>query len=89
MKVSKVNHVKTAVGSRSSNEFGGFLYQDLKQEGSVIEPKKHVDDLVNSTKKIYSIIGPLNSRAKKAEIKSLLQKSFKKSIKNIVVKTIL
>ena len=78
MKVSKVNHVKTAVGSRSSNEFGGFLYQDLKQEGSVIEPEKYVEDLVNSTKKIYSIIGPLNSREKKGGDQKSIAKVFQK-----------
>ena len=57
MKISKVNHTRTAVGKKSSQN-GGIIYKTPKQPDAKLNIAKHIQDLNDTARKLYS---PFNS----------------------------
>ena len=62
MKISKVNHVKTAVGKTGASGMGGILYVDPSSRSDGTNPDKLVNDRTSKTKILYSVFDNTEGR---------------------------
>ena len=76
MKISKVNHVRTAVGVHHRGQTNGFLYQDPNRMQKTLSVEQQFEKLNRTAGRLYSVIGPLKPDEQKDNNKSQIHRIF-------------
>ena len=89
MKISKVDHTRTAVGVFPGRGTEGLLYEDpSKKENSILNVQKRINKRTYETKRLYSVFGPAKDfwgDERRNQVADAFNNSVKILIKNAAV----
>lgn len=62
MKITKVDHIKTAVANDGQKGTTGILYVDPDRPGKIKDKEKHIEERVSAAKSLFAIFNPVKNR---------------------------